>query len=314
MNVKTGFKIIILALSCCCLNGLRLLELDVPTHKVVGESAKLTCRFEMEGAALYSVKWYRNEQEFYRFVPNDRPKLQIFPQIGIKVERSRSSRQHVYLDDLQIEATGTYRCEVSAEAPSFRTKHAEQAMIVVQPPKHNEIKGMKERYYVADSANLTCYSRGSSPPASLIWKINGIQVYDYDIGIAGEYGPHGDTSRREEPTRVRQMIEKDYINTIEVVEQQEAVVAHTRVWLEKDGEHNLDTSASNLIFRVQDVHRHQGLKVECIASIGPVYWHTTQELLPVSAREREIVIFGNSAHNTGEIVIICLLSALSFIV
>jgi len=35
---------------------------------------------------------------------------------------------------------------------------------------------MKERYYVADSANLTCYSRGSSPPASLIWKINGIQV------------------------------------------------------------------------------------------------------------------------------------------
>ena len=25
-------------------------------------------------------------QEFYRFVPNDRPKLQIFPQIGIKVE------------------------------------------------------------------------------------------------------------------------------------------------------------------------------------------------------------------------------------
>ena len=40
----------------------------------------------MEGDALYSVKWYRNEQEFYRFVPNDRPKLQIFPQKGIKVE------------------------------------------------------------------------------------------------------------------------------------------------------------------------------------------------------------------------------------
>ena len=65
---------------------LKLLELDVPSHKLVGEGVKLVCRFDMEGDALYSVKWYRNEQEFYRFVPNDRPKLQIFPQHGIRVE------------------------------------------------------------------------------------------------------------------------------------------------------------------------------------------------------------------------------------
>ena len=43
-------------------------------------------RFDMESDTLYSVKWYRNEQEFYRFVPNDKPKLQIFPQHGIRVE------------------------------------------------------------------------------------------------------------------------------------------------------------------------------------------------------------------------------------
>ena len=40
----------------------------------------------MEGDTLYSVKWYRNEREFFRYVPNDRPKLQIFPQDGIRVE------------------------------------------------------------------------------------------------------------------------------------------------------------------------------------------------------------------------------------
>lgn len=66
------------------------MELEVPSHKLVGEEARLecrcnrnttkvengkflmTCRFDMEGDTLYSVKWYRNEQEFYRYVPNDR--------------------------------------------------------------------------------------------------------------------------------------------------------------------------------------------------------------------------------------------------
>ena len=79
----------------------------------------------MESDTLYSVKWYRNEQEFYRFVPNDKPKLQIFPQYGIRVEvmlhilififfiflfqRSKSSKHNVVLFDLQLEASGTYR-------------------------------------------------------------------------------------------------------------------------------------------------------------------------------------------------------------
>ena len=86
----------------------------------------LECKFDMEDDSLYSVKWYRNEQEFYRFVPNDRPKLQIFPQDGIRVEadelhqmkcdinlflfqRSKSSKHTVVLFDLQLEASGTYR-------------------------------------------------------------------------------------------------------------------------------------------------------------------------------------------------------------
>ena len=63
----------------------------------------------MEGDTLYSVKWYRNEQEFFRYVPNDRPKLQIFPQDGIRVQRDKSSKHTVVLTDLRLEASGTYR-------------------------------------------------------------------------------------------------------------------------------------------------------------------------------------------------------------
>ena len=50
-------------------------------------------------------------------------------------QRSKSSRHHVFLQDLQLEASGTYRCEVSAEAPSFRTKHEEVCTQAVTSPK-----------------------------------------------------------------------------------------------------------------------------------------------------------------------------------
>lgn len=52
------------------------------------EEATLKCDFDMEGDMLYSLKWYKDEQEFYRFVPNDKPKLQIFPVKGVTVQVS----------------------------------------------------------------------------------------------------------------------------------------------------------------------------------------------------------------------------------
>ena len=54
--------------------------------KLLSQMKVFVPRFDMDGDTLYSVKWYRNEQEFFRYVPNDRPKLQIFPQQGIRVE------------------------------------------------------------------------------------------------------------------------------------------------------------------------------------------------------------------------------------
>ena len=71
--------------------ALRLKDIDVPPHRVVGEKARLVCKFDMEGDILYSVKWYKDDLEFYRFVPNDRPKLQVFPQKGIHVDVSKIS-------------------------------------------------------------------------------------------------------------------------------------------------------------------------------------------------------------------------------
>ncbi len=68
--------------------SLTLSTIDVPAHRVVGDKATLICQFDMEGDTLYSVKWYKDDQEFYRYVPNDRPKLQVFKTEGISVDVS----------------------------------------------------------------------------------------------------------------------------------------------------------------------------------------------------------------------------------
>ena len=64
---------------------MKLLNINVPAHELVGREAKLQCDFDMEGDMLYSVKWYKDDLEFYRWVPNDTPRLQTFNQKGVKV-------------------------------------------------------------------------------------------------------------------------------------------------------------------------------------------------------------------------------------
>lgn len=69
-------------------SSLRLLMLDVPSPIVVGDSVELTCSFEMDEDQLYSVKWYKSDVEFYRYVPNDWPPGQTLPIPGVKVDVS----------------------------------------------------------------------------------------------------------------------------------------------------------------------------------------------------------------------------------
>ncbi|XP_076373896.1 uncharacterized protein LOC143258594 [Tachypleus tridentatus] len=109
---------------------LRILNLDVPQTVQSGEAVELTCAYDLEGDNLYSIKWYRDDMEFFRFVPRDNPPHQFFPLKGIKVDFSRSNRQAVYIKDVQTITGGKFRCEVSADAPLFRTAAAEKVMSV----------------------------------------------------------------------------------------------------------------------------------------------------------------------------------------
>lgn len=99
--------------SCCLLPaalGLRLKNIKIPQYKFRGDTAMLECDYQLNGKpdsdddiiensnfnyhdhhqeveTLYSVKWYKDGEEFYRFVPKSNP-----PQNSYK---GKTSFEHV---------------------------------------------------------------------------------------------------------------------------------------------------------------------------------------------------------------------------
>lgn len=70
---------------------LRLIKVDVPPNALLGGSARLRCRFKLGNTALYSVKWYKEDQEFFRYVPGDHPPKNVFPLKDVTVNVGTST-------------------------------------------------------------------------------------------------------------------------------------------------------------------------------------------------------------------------------
>jgi hypothetical protein len=68
--------------------GLKLKDLQGPRWPNRGDNAELQCQFDTEAAKLYSVKWYKDEFEFYRYMPDSQPASQVFPVAGVSIDVS----------------------------------------------------------------------------------------------------------------------------------------------------------------------------------------------------------------------------------
>ncbi|XP_055642208.1 uncharacterized protein LOC129779003 isoform X2 [Toxorhynchites rutilus septentrionalis] len=131
----------------------------------------------MEGAALYSVKWYKGKREFFRYTPKGNPELMVFPLPGITVERSHSNGSHLTLTAVEPTMSGKYSCEVSADAPSFHTMIVSSEMEVVDiPMSRPHITGLKPYYQIGDLLIGNCTSYNSKPAANLTWFVNSNEV------------------------------------------------------------------------------------------------------------------------------------------
>lgn len=68
--------------------GLRNVEIVAPLAVTPGSSATLACHYDLEGDPLYTVKWYKDRKEFFRYVPKELPHTRAFPLHGVEVDVS----------------------------------------------------------------------------------------------------------------------------------------------------------------------------------------------------------------------------------
>ncbi|KAK7075526.1 hypothetical protein SK128_022021 [Halocaridina rubra] len=113
--------------------GLRITKVSVPSPMSTGEGGVLECEWADDGDKIYALKWYLGLDEFYRWTPAENPPVKTFQVRGnpISVDLDASMRGRVRFHHVTLEAAGVYRCEVSAEAPSFHTESGVASMAVI---------------------------------------------------------------------------------------------------------------------------------------------------------------------------------------
>lgn len=62
--------------------------LRIPQHVVFNQTVRFECDFNLDQEWLYSVKWYKDGNEFYRYLPRDKPPVQVFELAGVSVDVS----------------------------------------------------------------------------------------------------------------------------------------------------------------------------------------------------------------------------------
>ncbi|KAM8702941.1 hypothetical protein ACLKA7_005307 [Drosophila subpalustris] len=142
-----------------------------------GQHVVLRCMYDLEGAPLYSAKFYRGQLEFYRYTPGEFPNTKVFPFPGIHVDVTSSNATQVLIRNVGFGLSGNFSCEVTADAPLFSTATALGTMQVVElPDKRPQLYTEHTRYEPGDVLRANCSTPPSRPRAELKFTINNMVI------------------------------------------------------------------------------------------------------------------------------------------
>jgi len=167
-------SLVILSTVTNVVDSIKLNHVGVPSYANQNKDAVLECPYDLEGASLYSVKWYKSGREFFRYLPKNEHPMTVYVREGVYVDKNRSNERMITLTNLEQSTTGRYRCEVSTEGPMFATvSKFGDLLVVVTPQKGPLITGGRLRYSLGDNVDVNCTSANSKPAADIKWFING---------------------------------------------------------------------------------------------------------------------------------------------
>lgn len=106
-------------------------EVHVPRYVDRNGTATVECKYDLEDDLLYAVKWYKDSREFFRYVQNEKPNKKVFFARDFNVDVHKSNKHIVFIKSIESSASGRYDCEVTTDAPFFRTAANHSMMTVI---------------------------------------------------------------------------------------------------------------------------------------------------------------------------------------
>ncbi|XP_044262275.1 uncharacterized protein LOC123009820 [Tribolium madens] len=162
--------------------ALKDVSVTIPPAVKIMDTVTLQCRYDLQGEPLYTVKWYKGGQEFFRYIPKELPSTQVFPLPGINVDLSKSSPNEVVLRNVQPEVTGRYKCEVSSDSPNFYTFIVSGYMYVIDVPEEDPVMTFeKDLLEMGYTVRGNCTSPPSYPPVNITWLLNGKKINESSL-------------------------------------------------------------------------------------------------------------------------------------
>ncbi|KAJ6220252.1 hypothetical protein RDWZM_006064, partial [Blomia tropicalis] len=154
-------------------SALSSIRINAPDYIFYGDPMWLNCSADLDYNQIYSIKWFKDNQEMYRFITSDESPTTFYPTRGIVIDETRSNFGNLYIQKTDFKMDANFRCEVLSDT-DFNTAIEIKKIRVYYIPRDGQpiILGKKTNFRPNELVNLTCSAPMSTPPARLMVTLN----------------------------------------------------------------------------------------------------------------------------------------------